>query len=162
MHHAETVGDESAVSTDQLSKVLGQLLSLRVVLAGLARIESDVLQQQDVAVSQALGTRQRIGTDNIAGQLNVSAQLGGQLGGDRLQRVPRIRSTFRTAQMRGHDHLGAGVGECLEGRHRCVDATRVGDGTGGVERHIEVAAHQDAAARHTLGEQFGKTLDSHG
>ena len=54
------------------------------------------------------------------------------------------------------------VGERLEGRHRSVDTTGVGDVAVVVERDVEVAAHQHAATFDALGEQVGQGLHSHG
>ena len=75
MHHPEAVGDESASRRDQFGQLPSQRESLGVVLAGLARVEADVLQQQHVAVGQPLGAGQRIGADDVAGQLHVPAEL---------------------------------------------------------------------------------------
>ena len=66
MHHAEAVGDECAIVADQFGQLPGERQPLGVVLAGFARIEPDVLQQQDIAVGQALRPCQRIGPDHVA------------------------------------------------------------------------------------------------
>ena len=100
----------ASVGTDQFDQRLGQRQPLGVVLAGLPRIEADVLQQQDVAVGQALGAGQRVGADDVAGQLDVPAQLLAERRGDRGQRELRIRLALGPAQVRGDDDLGAGVG----------------------------------------------------
>ncbi len=78
MHHTEAVGDEGPAgpvgAADQFGQFGGQCLPFGVILAGLAWIEANVLQQQDVPVGQTLGTGQRIGADHVAGQLDVPAQ----------------------------------------------------------------------------------------
>ena len=74
VHDAEAVGDERPVGPGELGQ-RRQRFALRIVLAGLARIESDVLQQQHIAVGQPFGPGQRIRADDIAGQLHVAAQL---------------------------------------------------------------------------------------
>ena len=110
VHHAETVGHESAVVADEFDQLLGQRQALGVVLAGLARVEADVLQQQDVAVGQALGAGQRVGADDVTGQLDVPAELLPQRRGDRGQRELRVGPALGPAEVRGDDDLGAGVG----------------------------------------------------
>ena len=113
VHHPEPVGDESAVVADQFDQLLGQRQPLGVVLAGFARVEADVLQQQDVAVGQALGAGQRVGPDDVTGQLDVTAELLPQRLRDRGQRELRVRTVLRPAEVRGDDDLGAGVGQRL-------------------------------------------------
>ena len=71
VHNPEAVGDESAVVPGEFDQLFGQGQPLVVVLAGLARVETNVLQQQDVAVGQPLRAGQCVGTDHVAGQLQV-------------------------------------------------------------------------------------------
>ncbi len=54
VHDAEPVGDERIGQRGQL---VGERAALGVVLAGLARVEPDVLQQRDLAVGQAFDRR---------------------------------------------------------------------------------------------------------
>ena len=79
MHHSEAVGHEGARRSvrggDEFGQLLRQRQALVVVLAGFARVEADVLQQQDVAVGESLGAGQRVGPDDISGQLDVTAEL---------------------------------------------------------------------------------------
>ena len=147
MHHAEAIRNKGAVIPDQFDQLLGERQPLGVVLAGLARVETDVLQQQDVAVGQALGAGQRVGSDHVTGQLNVTAELLPQRLGDRSERELRVGTALGAAEVRRHDDLGAGVGQRLQRRHRRDDAAGVGDIAVVVERHVEVGAHQHAAAR---------------
>ena len=65
----EPVGDERPVGPGELGQRRREGLALRVVLAGLARVEPDVLQQQHVTVGQPLGPGQRIRADDIPGLL---------------------------------------------------------------------------------------------
>ena len=85
VHHTETIGNECAILADQFGEGFRQRQSVRVVLAGLARIETDVLQQENVAVGQALGTRQCVGADHISGELDVPAELLSQHRSHRCQ-----------------------------------------------------------------------------
>ncbi|ODR21674.1 hypothetical protein BHQ19_20490 [Mycolicibacterium porcinum] len=105
------------------------------------------LQQQDVAVGQALGAGQRVGADHIAGQLDVATQLLPQRRGDRRQRQLRVRGTLGTAEVRGDDHLGTGLGQCFQRRDRGDDATRIGDVALVIEGDVEIGADQDTTSR---------------
>ena len=120
VHHPEAVGDEgtgrSIWGSDEFGQLPGQRQALVVVLAGFARVEADVLQQQDVAVGQSLGAGQRVGPDDIAGQLDVTAQLLAQRLRDGCQRELRVRAVLGPAEVGGDDDLGAGIGQRLERR----------------------------------------------
>lgn len=115
VHHAEPVGHECRVVPDQFHQGLGQRRALGGVLAGLARIETDVLQQQDVAIGQALGAGQRVGAHHIAGKLHVPTEALTESLGHRGQGEFGIRRTLGPAQVCGHDDLGPGVRQCLQG-----------------------------------------------
>ncbi len=138
---------EPSGAADEFGERLGQREALAVVLAGLAGIEADVLQQQDVAVGEALRARQCIRADDITGQLDVPAELLGQRLGHRGERELRRRTVFGPTEVGGDDDLGAGVGQRLQRGHRRDDAARVGDVAVVVERDVQVGAHQYAPAR---------------
>ena len=92
---------------DEFDQRLGQRQPLGVVLAGLARVEADVLQQQHVAVGQALRPGERVGADDVAGELDVPAQLLAERRRDGRERELRIGSALGPAEVGGHDDLGA-------------------------------------------------------
>ena len=75
------------IVADQFGQLSGQRHPLAVVLAGLTRVEADVLQEQHVAVGEPFGAGQRIGTDHVGAQLDVSAQLFIERRRDRFQAV---------------------------------------------------------------------------
>ncbi len=77
--------------------------------------------------------------------------------GDRAQRVLRVRRALGPAEVGGHDHPGAGVGQPGDRGHRGPDPAVVGD-PGAVQRHVEVGADQHPPARHPLGEQVVERL----
>ena len=151
MHHTEAVRHESAGRSvrcgDEFGQLLGQGQSLVVVLAGFAGVETDVLQQQDVAVGQALGAGERIGAHHISGQLDVAAQLLPQRLRDGCERELRIGAVLGSSEMGGHDDLGTRVRQRLERGHRRDDPARVGDVAVIVERNVQVGAHEYAPAR---------------
>ena len=117
VHHTESVGHESACGSDQFGELAGKRQPLGIVLARLAGVETDVLQQQDVPVGQTLGTGARIAAGDVVGQLHVLAQMLTECGGDRRQRQFQVGFTLGPSQMRGHDDLGTRVGQRLERGH---------------------------------------------
>ncbi len=158
MHHTEAVGHErarrSVGAADEFGQRLGQRQPLGVVLAGLARVEADVLQQQHVTVGQALGAGERVGADDVTGQLDVPAQFVAEGGRDGSQRELRVRSILGPAEVRGDDDLGARVRQRLQRRHRREDAAGVGDVALVVERDVQVGAHQHAPTLDAFGQQI--------
>ena len=67
---------------------------------------------------------------------------------------------FGPAQVGGDHDLGARVEQRLQRGHRRCDAAGVGDVTVVVERHVQVGAHQHAAARNTLRQKVFEVWDS--
>ena len=57
--------------------------------------------------------------------------------------------------MCGDDNLRPGVRERLERRDRRNDAARISDRTV-IQRHVEIGAHQHAAALHPVGQEVGE------
>jgi len=135
---------------------------LAVILTGLARIEADVLQQQDVTVRQPLGTGQRVGPDDVTGQLHVPAELFAERGGDRCQRQLRVGSILGTTQVCGDHHLGAGLQQRLQRGHRRDDAAGVCDIACVIKRNIQIATHQHATPRNPHREKVFEVRNAHG
>ncbi len=162
MHHPEPVGDESASGRDQFGELLGQCKPFAVVLAGLARVEPDVLQQQDIAVGQALGARQSVCADDVAGQLHVPTQLLPQRRGDRRQRKFGVGPVLRPAQVGGDHDLRTRVEKGFQRRYGRRDPTGIGDSATVAQWHIQVGAHQDATARNALRQKVFEVWDAHG
>lgn len=105
MNNTESVGDECAVVTDQLDESLGELDPLGFVLAGLARVETDVLEHQDVTVGESFGTSQRVLSHDVTGELHVATEDFGQLRGNRCEGELGIGLTVGAPEVRGHDDL---------------------------------------------------------
>ncbi len=160
MHHAEAVGDESPVVADEFDEVAGQRLPLRLVLAGFARIEANVLEQEDVAVGQAFRAGQRVLPDDVAGELDVAAEHVAEFRRDRGEGELRIGLALGPAQVGGDDDLRARLGERGDRRGGRDDATGVGDRRA-VQRDVEVRAHQHATALDAGGEQILESLNCH-
>ncbi len=156
----EAVGDESTVVADEFDQITGERLTLRLVLAGLTRVEADVLQQEDVTVGQALGAGQSILPDDIAGELDVAAEHLTELRRDGRERELRIRLALGAAEVGCDDDLGARFRECLDRRGGRDAPAGVGDrravqGDGGV------GAHQHTAPLHPGVEQILQGLNCH-
>ncbi len=80
VHHTEPVGDEGRVRADHGHQIVGQRAALGRVLAGLPRVEPDVLQQGDLAVGQP-GDRLLGGlADQVGGHRDRRPEQFGQAG----------------------------------------------------------------------------------
>ena len=69
-----------------------------------------------------------------------------QGGGVKKQYGTEVWSGMGTYKVGGHEDLGAGLGEVLEGGDGRADARVVGDVEVTVEGHVEVAAHEHGLA----------------
>lgn len=150
VHGAEAVAD---VDVREAGQPVGEGGALGVVLAGLAGVEAQVLDDGDTAVGEAGDDGLGGGADRVLGEGDVGAEQFTEAGGGRGEGEGGVRGTLGAAQVRGHDHPGARVGQRLDGGHHGADAAVVGDG-GAVQRDVQVGADEDALARDAFGEQF--------
>ncbi len=89
-----------------------------------------------------------------ASRLSCTVRSVAEPGGDRRQRVLRVRRALGPTEVGGHDDLGAGLAQCLQGGQARPDPAVVGDGPRAlVERHVQVGAYQDAPTGDALGEE---------
>ena len=142
MHRAEGVVD---VQVGQGGQRVGEGAALGVVLAGLARLEADVLQQHDpvgLGGPDDLGGRR---ADDVLGQPDGRAEQLAEAVADGRQAVPGVRLALRPAQVRHDDRDRAAVEQVPQQRDAGPDAAVVGD-AGAVERDVQVAADQDPLA----------------
>ncbi len=142
MDHAEAVGDEGV---GELRELVGERGPDRVVLAGLAVVEADVLQQGDVTVTEALDRLRGARADGVGreGHRPASSSESRSATGRRVYAgsgAPFGRPRWAVTTTRAPR-----LGELLDGRDARADPTVVGDG-GAVEGHVEVRADQDALA----------------
>ena len=75
MDDAEAVGDEGTVVGGQLGELVGKLAALGLVLGGLARVEADVLQEEDITVGEAVGALVGVLADDVAAVRERIAEL---------------------------------------------------------------------------------------
>ncbi len=132
---------------------VGELTALGVVLGGLAGVEAQVLDDRDLAGLEAVDRVVGGGADGVLGERDRGAEEFGEPLGGRQQREGQVRSTLGAAQVRGDDHLGARVGEGLDGGQNGADAAVVGDQAVG-QRDVQVGADEDPLVVHAVGEEF--------
>ncbi len=165
MHHAEAVRDEGrgrpAGGVHELDQGLGQRGALGLVLAGFARVEADVLQQQHIAVGEALGAGERVGAHHVAGELHMAPEPLAELLGHRGQRELRVRLPLGAAEVSGHHHLGSGLDQRPQRGQRGDDPARVGDTAVVVQGDIQIGAYEHAPTRNTLRQKIIECLDAH-
>lgn len=147
---AEAVAD---VDVGELGELVREGTALGVVLRGLTGVEAEVLDDGDLAVGEGGDGLLGGGADGVGGERDGGAEQLAEAGGGRGEREGRVRGALGAAQVRGHDHPGAGLGELRDGRLHGADAAVVGDVTVG-ERHVEVGADEDPLTGNALGEKF--------
>ena len=89
MDDPEAVGDEAVGETGQL---VGERAAQVVVLAGLAGVEADVLEQGDVAVTEARDRLGRRRADGVVGERDRRAEQLTEPLGHRRERVAVLRA----------------------------------------------------------------------
>ena len=142
MHDTEAVGHEDFAEGGDLLGVCGTLLR---ILAGLFRIETDVLQQHDITIAHRGDLGLRVLTVGICGQRNGDAEQLAETGGDRSQGQFRNDLALRTAEMSHQNDLRTLFAQSLDGRQGGLDTTIIGD-RGAVQRNVEIGANQNALA----------------
>jgi hypothetical protein len=153
VHDPEAVGDEDVGEVGELP---GEPGTLAVVLAGLARVEADVLQQGDLPVLELGDGLVRRLPHRVAGERDVGTEELTEASRHGSQGVALLGGALGAAEVRGHHHAGARVREPTDRRHARADAPVVGD-DGSVERDVEVGADQDPLAGDALLEELVET-----
>ena len=138
-------GREGVVDVDVAQR--GELVDEGRVVLLLLLVEAEVLQQQHVARLEIAHALFGLLADAILGEGDRLAERLRQRLDQRLQRHLGHALAVGPAEMAEHDHLGALVGELLQGRRGALDARGVGH-LAVLHRHVEVDADQHALARH--------------
>ncbi len=123
VHRAEPVPD---VQLGQASEGVGEGATFGVVLAGLPRLEAEVLQQRDLPVRESAHHRCADVADHVGGERHRRAEQLAQPVGDRPQRQLRPHLALRPAEVRAHDdprapggqRAGSSAGSPGSGRRR--------------------------------------------
>ena len=142
MDHAEAVGDEDLAEGGDLLGVRG---AHGGILAGLLRVEANVLQQHHVAVVHRGDLGLGVLAVGVLGQRDLDAEQLAQTLGDRGQRQLRDDLALRTAEVGHQDDLGAFFAKRRDSRQRGLDTAIIGN-RGDVQRDVEIGAHQNALA----------------
>ena len=124
MDDTEAVGDERVA---ELGELRGECLALGLVLAGLPRVEPEVLEQGDVAVFQAGDRLARAAADGVPGEGHRLAEQLAEPLGDRREAVLRVRCALRAAEVGDDDDLRALVDQGVQGGNRRSHAAIVRD-----------------------------------
>src|SRR5699024_5561329 len=133
------------VQVRQLGETTGQLSAFGVVLAGLSRFETYVLQQGDLPVGEGGGGRAGGFPCGVTGEGDLGAQQLTQTGGDGTQGVTGVGGSLGAAQMGGDDDAGPLLTKLLNGRQGRADTPVVGDAVT-VEGHVQVGPDEHACA----------------
>ncbi|EGJ78227.1 putative phosphoglycerate kinase [Streptomyces sp. Tu6071] len=150
VHGAEAVAD---VDVREVREPLGEVPALGVVLAGLAGVEAQVLDDGELTGLQAVDGLVRGGAHGVLREGDGTAeQFADPLGGGQ-QREGGVRLALGAAEVRGDDDLGTGLDERGEGRQDGADTAVIGDDTVR-EGHVEVGADEDPLAGHSLRDEF--------
>src|SRR5215831_10100470 len=139
VRHREGVVDEDVAERGELRDETG-------IVALLARVESGVLQAQDVARLHGVHRRRRPFADAILRERDRPLEDGRDHRRERLERLCRV-GPFRASEMGEQDHLAALVGNLADGRSHPLDAGRVRD-LAVFDRHVEIDTQEYAFAPH--------------
>src|SRR6266542_3980550 len=139
-------------STASLSETLlppstatnGQALGEGGIVGLLPRLETQVLEQQDLAWRQLLGGPGGLVAGDVVDEADWEPEQVPEHAGDRLQRVLVDPLALGPAEVRAADHPGVPLDQVAQGRQRRAHAQVVGDPALIVQRHVEVVADQDA------------------
>ena len=124
----------------------GELLREGGIVLFFFGVEAQVLQQDGFA--RLHFRRELLGAfaDHVAGELHFKAQLLAQALGHRREGIFHVEFALRAAQVGAEDHSRAFIQQIADGGQSGVDARFVRDVLIGVERHVEVAAHENLLA----------------
>ena len=143
MHDAEAVGDEDV---GEIGVFLGELLPLGVDLGILALVETDVLEEDDLAVPQRADLGVRVGADGVGGKRNVCAEKLRKARGHGREGELGLDLALGPAKVGRDDDARAGVEEPLKGGKGGANAAVVGDVAILVEWDVEVRADENLLA----------------
>lgn len=141
------------VDVTELGETLAELLNLGLVgldlvalgigaLALFFDVETEVLEENNLAVVGLVDDLLNLGADAVGGEGDALAELLLKLGNDGLEGVFLVYLTVGSAEVRHEDDgLGAMVNGVLDGRHSADDALGVGNLLVGVKGHVKVDLH---------------------
>ena len=125
----------------------GKLFRKRLVIFFFFRMEPNVLQNQDFSIDQRFALRFNTRTDAVQTKYHWLAEQLFQFSCSRMQRIFRIRSAFRPAQMRSQHQPSTLFDRQFQRRKRFADPRVVRHHTL-FQRHIKIHAQKDALPAH--------------
>ena len=159
VHRAEAVVDEGVGQGGQL---VGERAPLGVVLARLAGLEADVLQQHATSPSRRPGRptdgRRRLAHDVGRQRHRLPEQLGQPLGDRGASEYSGFTCALGPAQVRRTTTSAPASASALDRRQAGPDPAVVGDRRVGVERDVEVGPDEHASGRATPPGQSGRRV----
>jgi len=109
-----------------------------------ARLETEVFENDDVAVGQRGDFRFRVGADGVGREVDFRVRKEfAETNRRRFQRVFGVRFVLRTAEVAHQNDLTAAFEDGFDRRERHTDAAIVGDVPVFVERDVEIDANQN-------------------
>ena len=121
----------------QRGKRLGEI----GVVLGLARLEADVLEQEQLAGLQRRGLGLRVVADDVPGHRDRLAEQLAQAGRHRREGELGLHFALRTSEVGAEDDCRVVVKQVLDGRQGRNDALVRGDDAV-LERDVEIAADE--------------------
>ena len=147
--HPESIADERVRESGPLS---GQRCPIRVVLACLARVETHVLEEDDVAVAHARHCLGDFRPRDCRDERHGASEQVGEPRGHRLEGEAGDGLPPGPAEVRQHHDSGTSRGEGLQGGDAGPDPSVIGDGNAavrqGAQRHVQVGAHEHDPTPH--------------
>ena len=122
---------------------LGKLGCERRIVLLFAVVEAEIFEHGDIAIVERSDGRRGFLADAIGAERDGTAKKPLQRLCNGLQREIGLRATFRPAEVRDDDDLGAAVGERLEAGQDALDPRRVRDLTV-LDRHVEISTDNHA------------------
>ena len=142
VYRAESVRD---VQVDGCREPVGEVPAGHVVLAGLGLVEAQVLEHDQAAGGHRRDRGAGLRADDVTGEVHLPAEQFAEAGGDRCQRIPRVRPAAGTAEMSADDHPGTAADQRGQGRQASPDPAVIRDPVA-VHGHVQVGTHQHPPA----------------
>ncbi len=105
-------------------------------------MEAEIFQQKNITVFQLSGEFVDFRADAVRRERHRLVQQFGQSAGGRLERIPRLRAAFGTAEMAHENEAAAAIQDAFNRRKRLGNAAVIGDPRT-VQRDIKIDPHQN-------------------
>ncbi len=123
---------------------VGERLGEGRIVAGLAGVKAEVLEENDLARAVVENELGHSVADDLIGEADLSLEELREPGCDRLQRVLAVELALGSAEVGGQDQARALFAEGGDGRQGSADPSVVSDGAVIVQGDVEVDPNKDA------------------